>query len=492
MFTLTVYRGDRIVQELDLDGPEVRIGRNAENQVVLADDGKGVSRLHAIIRSEDGGYLLIDNHSQNGTYVDGKRVKQAVLVHGQDFAIGPYRLVLGSGERTGSDQEGVLPVTVVAPRAATPPPVPVAPVASAHESSRSRPASQTHSKPTVVSPGPRRDTADPRGALKSLSPAVLYGAGGLAVVVLAASIGWVFWSASTPQAPLIALNDPTTTTSSTTTTSVPETPVDPHADAIAQAELQVAAAEEAFNAKRFPAAISQYERVLTEILSVTSAAPDHARAQELDKLVRTRISEARSLDAASKPKPTIAKDYGPTAVRRRDNESDGDYERRNDAAHRDYNYGKRMYDEGNYATARQVFEDILDKVGEWRDVSTYVRNSENAIESARQRALDAGNKQELEGFEALKNRRYPESVSAYLGAKKSFEEAAGLSAPAAAKLLSDNLARRRQAALEIISRARSYANSRQLGEAAKLCDLVGQALSSGEQQGIDPEGVCKN
>src|SRR5688572_13651313 len=98
MLTLTVYRGDRIVQELDLNGPEIGIGRNADNAVVLPDDGRGVSRAHAVLRVENGSYVLYDRDSQNGTFLDGKRIKRAVIQPGRDIVIGPYRLVLTSVE----------------------------------------------------------------------------------------------------------------------------------------------------------------------------------------------------------------------------------------------------------------------------------------------------------------------------------------------------------------------------------------------------------
>ena len=56
----------------------VRIGRSAENDIVL-DNEPRVSARHLEIRRADGAYRLFDLNSTNGTFLDGKRVKEAAL-----------------------------------------------------------------------------------------------------------------------------------------------------------------------------------------------------------------------------------------------------------------------------------------------------------------------------------------------------------------------------------------------------------------------------
>jgi VWFA-related protein len=51
-----------------------RVGRGAECELVL--DSHQVSRVHAIIEAMDGAFRLVDEGSRNGTYVNGRRVKQ--------------------------------------------------------------------------------------------------------------------------------------------------------------------------------------------------------------------------------------------------------------------------------------------------------------------------------------------------------------------------------------------------------------------------------
>lgn len=66
---------------------EVQIGRMGTNDVVLSDPV--ASRHHAVIRWSPNGYVLQDAGSTNGTYVQGQRITEPVLlVPGQHFHVG--------------------------------------------------------------------------------------------------------------------------------------------------------------------------------------------------------------------------------------------------------------------------------------------------------------------------------------------------------------------------------------------------------------------
>src|SRR5690349_14248951 len=94
MAKLIIFRGETQVQEHELKEQTVRIGRGAQNDVVLEDPGKGVSRHHAEIRFEGGRYTLVDLESQNGIWVSGTRVPSVVLQPGVTAALGPFRLMM--------------------------------------------------------------------------------------------------------------------------------------------------------------------------------------------------------------------------------------------------------------------------------------------------------------------------------------------------------------------------------------------------------------
>jgi ABC transport system ATP-binding/permease protein len=81
-------------RSIELGRRGLSIGRGAQNDLVLDDPEKIVSRFHAELRPSGEGYVLIDLNSQNGTWVDERRVDRVVLRAGVPVAIGPYRLVL--------------------------------------------------------------------------------------------------------------------------------------------------------------------------------------------------------------------------------------------------------------------------------------------------------------------------------------------------------------------------------------------------------------
>jgi hypothetical protein len=75
--------------------PSVTIGRLPECDVVV--DDAGVSRQHARIRRTDGGFVLTDLGSTNGTMVNGEPIQEHVLEHGDRITIGETELEFRSG-----------------------------------------------------------------------------------------------------------------------------------------------------------------------------------------------------------------------------------------------------------------------------------------------------------------------------------------------------------------------------------------------------------
>ena len=67
---------------------ETTIGRDTTNGVPLAMDTT-VSRRHAVIAADGGGYVIRDQGSSNGTFVAGQRVESARLRDGDLIQFGP-------------------------------------------------------------------------------------------------------------------------------------------------------------------------------------------------------------------------------------------------------------------------------------------------------------------------------------------------------------------------------------------------------------------
>jgi predicted component of type VI protein secretion system len=69
-----------------VSGDEIRLGRGRENDLVLPDIS--VSRRHALLRQDAGGYVLVDQGSGNGTRVNGRVVEEVRLHTGDRILLG--------------------------------------------------------------------------------------------------------------------------------------------------------------------------------------------------------------------------------------------------------------------------------------------------------------------------------------------------------------------------------------------------------------------
>ena len=90
---LLVFRDGVVHRALELGARGLTIGRALQNDVVLEDPDRTVSRFHAEVRQETGGWVLLDLNSQNGTWVESRRVDRVELKAGVPVAIGRYSLV---------------------------------------------------------------------------------------------------------------------------------------------------------------------------------------------------------------------------------------------------------------------------------------------------------------------------------------------------------------------------------------------------------------
>ncbi len=125
-------------QRLQVRVPVVNIGRAEYNDIVIPDDS--VSGSHAKLQRREGVWMLFDNESTNGTWVDGERVAgEAALGPGSVVRFGEVSVMfeptddhLGTASGSGTKIMGAMrpaPTPGVAPTPPAPPPA--APVASA-------------------------------------------------------------------------------------------------------------------------------------------------------------------------------------------------------------------------------------------------------------------------------------------------------------------------------------------------------------------------
>ena len=87
-----MFRDGVVHRALELGAARLTIGRGLQNDLVLEDPDRTISRFHAEVR-QDGGWVLLDLNSQNGTWVESRRVDRVELRAGVPVAIGRYSLV---------------------------------------------------------------------------------------------------------------------------------------------------------------------------------------------------------------------------------------------------------------------------------------------------------------------------------------------------------------------------------------------------------------
>jgi len=82
--------GGRAGETYPLVAERVSIGRHPDSDVFL--DDVTVSRNHAVVVREGDAYVISDQGSLNGTYVNRRRIERQTLLDGDELQIGKYKL----------------------------------------------------------------------------------------------------------------------------------------------------------------------------------------------------------------------------------------------------------------------------------------------------------------------------------------------------------------------------------------------------------------
>ena len=78
-------------QIMPLDKNLTRIGRQLDNDIVFNEEF--VSRFHAEIRFEEGKYVLYDNESTSGTFVNSQKIDRCVLNSGDLISLASIQIM---------------------------------------------------------------------------------------------------------------------------------------------------------------------------------------------------------------------------------------------------------------------------------------------------------------------------------------------------------------------------------------------------------------
>ena len=82
--------GGRAGESFRPTGDRTRIGRSPDCDIFL--DDVTVSRNHAVLIEQNGRYVVEDQGSLNGTFVNRRRIESAQLEEGDELQVGKYRM----------------------------------------------------------------------------------------------------------------------------------------------------------------------------------------------------------------------------------------------------------------------------------------------------------------------------------------------------------------------------------------------------------------
>src|SRR5713226_8397138 len=93
MANLVILKGPNFGRQFPLEAASLILGRQPDADICL--ESQAVSRHHARILCENDEIFVEDLNSSNGTYVNGKRIRERVPLSKDDMLqIGPYSFAI--------------------------------------------------------------------------------------------------------------------------------------------------------------------------------------------------------------------------------------------------------------------------------------------------------------------------------------------------------------------------------------------------------------
>jgi signal transduction histidine kinase len=105
MTRIQVLDGENEIETRELSSGTLKVGRDPQNDLVLADPS--VSRFHAEIEPQGGFYLVRDQGSTNGTFINDMLVRARLLSHGDLIRVGRFVLRFDSKAAPGNESTRV-------------------------------------------------------------------------------------------------------------------------------------------------------------------------------------------------------------------------------------------------------------------------------------------------------------------------------------------------------------------------------------------------
>jgi tetratricopeptide (TPR) repeat protein len=402
---LMILGPDAPERQVDLADRDLRIGRDDQNDIVLPDSSKSVSRTHAELRFENGQYVLLDLKSQNGLWVGGRRVSRIPLEPGVPVLVGSYRLVLAAAPAEASTEVGALPagapttITSRAPEPAPPNPAPPNPAPSNPALSKPAPSKLAPSKPAPAA----RPASGPGVVSGSRSKTVAVLAGVAAVIVLAVIVvGLRGRSRGTIETPTGTVNAPVN--------SPPNpagTPPSPASDDLIRTSL--AHAKSLLENHNPDGALAELDRVAQIDPSNSEVSDLRARANELKN---PPPEPAPPTPAQQSTRPTSAKPADlqpsgpPPVLARKSGESADEWHARDRAIATRYDRAKAEVDSDSFQAAIRDLNALQHDEPNYLNVPSLLQRAQGRAHATAQVAIEQGANLEKQG-------QLPEALQQY-------------------------------------------------------------------------------
>jgi pSer/pThr/pTyr-binding forkhead associated (FHA) protein len=190
-WNISIQKGSGAGKSMEL-GQELSIGREIDNNLVINEPK--ASRRHAVIRQQGGSYILIDQGSSNGTFLNGQLVAQPTLLkNGDRIMVGDTEILISDPKLTMLEAQATMleaQATMLEPQPTPPvasPPVPPAPVV--RQTRPARPSSSPGLPAIQSSSAPPLPVGRPvKGRRRTPIWVWLAGIGAIVVVILLAIV----------------------------------------------------------------------------------------------------------------------------------------------------------------------------------------------------------------------------------------------------------------------------------------------------------------
>jgi pSer/pThr/pTyr-binding forkhead associated (FHA) protein len=401
---LTILGPDAPERQVNLADRDLRIGRDEQNDIVLPDSSKSVSRYHAELRFENGQYVLLDLNSQNGLWVGGRRVPRIPLEPGVPVLVGSYRLVLDPAPADASTVVTAVvagsPATIpsLAPEAS---PNPVPPLPAAPLPAPPKPAPP---KPAPSKAAPPARAASGSGVVNGgrSKKAALFG--GVAVIIVLAAIvvglrgrsrGTIETTPGTVKAPVDSSPGPAATSSS------------PASEDLIRTSL--AHAKSLLEGHDPDGALAELDRV-TQVDPLNKEVPDlKARANELKNPPPEPAPPAPAQQGV-KPSPAKPADVPPSGpppvLARKSGESADEWHARDRAIAARYDRAKVEVDSDSFQAAIRDLNALQHDEPNYLNVPSLLQRAQGRARATAQAAIEQGANLEKQG-------QLPEALQQY-------------------------------------------------------------------------------